>query len=120
MNTFAKLILAAVLMSAVAGCGIFRSYSDRMSDIHAGMTPGQVENVMGRPDMRSFDGNWEEWQYYAYLDDEHTSYMMIEIGFEDGKVRSMNSYRVDKPVAPPRAEGHHPSPGVHVEVHSGE
>lgn len=120
MSTFAKLILAAALISAAAGCGVFRSYSDRMSDIRAGMTPRQVENVMGRPDMRSFDGNWEEWQYYSYLDDQHSSYMMIEIGFEDGKVIRMNSYRVDKPVLPPHAEAPHPQSGIHVEVHSGE
>lgn len=122
------LFLAFVaLVAFTASCGVFRSYSSRMADIHPGMTPSEVTGVFGNPDMRGFEGDKENWKYYYYVSDDKRSYVLIEIVFVDGKVYSMDSHRVDTPYAPPGGVPHpghdrpgppHPGTGIHVELHA--
>lgn len=123
------LFLAFVaLVAFTASCGVFRSYSSRMADIHPGMTPSEVTGVFGNPDMRGFEGDKENWKYYYYVSDDKRSYVLIEIVFVDGKVYSMDSHRVDTPYAPPGGVPHpghdrpgppHPGTGIHAELHAG-
>ena len=107
MRKLVIFLASAALMAFTASCGVFRTYSARMADIHPGMTPS-------------------EWKYYYYVSDDKRSYVLIEIVFVDGRVYSMDSRRVDVPAARPgvphpghdRPEPPHPGAGVHVELHA--
>lgn len=110
MRKLSKLFAAAALLVLVAGCGALRPYRYRMADIHPGMSPEEVTSVLGNPDMRGFEGDTEEWKYYSYINDDNTSYILIHIVFIGGEVYSMDSHRVDTPVARPEL----PHPGMTV------
>ena len=124
MRKLAKLFAAAALLVLVAGCGALRPYRYRMADIQPGMSPEEVTSVLGNPDMRGFEGDTEEWKYYSYINDDNTSYILIHIVFIGGEVYSMDSHRVDTPVARPELPhpGHdrheQPRAGVDVELHA--
>ena len=126
MRKLVIFLASAALVAFTASCGVFRTYSARMADIHPGMTPSEVTGVFGNPDMRGFEGDKENWKYYYYVSDDKRSYVLIEIVFIDGKVYSMDSHRVDTPYGPPgvphpghdRPEPPHPGTGVHVELHA--
>lgn len=128
MRKLVLFLASAALVAFTASCGVFRSYSSRMADIHPGMTPSEVTGVFGNPDMRGFEGDKENWKYYYYVSDDKRSYVLIEIVFVDGKVYSMDSHRVDTPYAPPGGVPHpghdrpgppHPGTGIHAELHAG-
>lgn len=116
MRIFLKIVTAALLL-AVTSCGAFRNYSRSMSEIRTGMTQKQVRDLMGRPDMRSFEGSAEQWQYY-YDVDSGSAYILMSVNFDDGQVVSMESRRIDKPGI--RHRDARPASGVHVgvELHS--
>ena len=124
MRKLCILFAAAALLALVTGCGALRPYRYRMADIHPGMSPKEVTAVLGNPDMRGFEGNMEEWKYYSYINDDNTSYILIEIVFIDGEVYSMDSHRVDTPAARPALphsgpdKPEPPRAGVHVELHA--
>lgn len=126
MRKLVIFLASAALVALTAGCGVFRTYSARMADIHPGMTPSEVTGVFGNPDMRGFEGNTENWKYYYYVSDDKRSYVLVEIVFVDGRVYSMDSRRVDVPAARPgvphpghdRPEPPHSGAGVHVELHA--
>lgn len=113
------ILAAAVSLSA---CALLRPISDRMADIHTGMSPEQVISIMGKPNMRSFDAHTEVWEYEQYLDESGSSYIAVSIRFTDGKVSGMDSYRVDnyppRPGKPGKHDMHdrhdgHDKPGKH-------
>lgn len=107
------LFAAAVSLSA---CALLRPMSERMADIRTGMSPEQVISIMGKPDLKRFEAGREEWEYQQYIDQSHSSYIVVLVKFTHGTVSGMDSYRVDMPampIMPDRNPGGLDKPGKH-------
>lgn len=99
-----NLIFFAFLMFVVMSCGLMSNFSSStMMDIQKGMTQQEVSKLLGKPNHRSFNENSEMWEYRGYT--TATTYSVMEIVFEDGRVVEMNTFedptvRVQTPPTP--------------------
>lgn len=84
-----------------------------LDEIHPGMTYEQVSNIMGKPDYRRFNREHEEWEYRKWLSGSNA---IVIVGFEEGRVTSMDSFENPQssqtpptPVTPVVIPEQHPS-----------
>lgn len=67
-------------------------------EITPGMTSKEVMKIMGSPENRRFEGQYEEWEFRrtTYVGDSR----VILVRFIDGKVTAMESFDVQPPIQP--------------------
>lgn len=77
---------------------LYTNVTDRARDIQPNMTMDDVRNMMGKPHYRSFGQNEERWEYRTRVLD--VNYDVVSIVFNDGRVKSMESFREVHPKFP--------------------
>ena len=92
-----KVSVAAWILPAclAVSCGAPIAFNQSIAKVKAGMTPAQVENIVGTPDNRQFSGTRVGWTYQFY----HTSPQMASewydhyvVLFDHGVVYSLYNY----------------------------
>ncbi len=88
-----------VMCVLLAGCSsVFypNSYypnNNVLQQIYAGMSQDEVTKLLGNPSYRRINHGREEWEYrkwFKNLDDNKT---VIVVGFEDGKLTYLDSFK---------------------------
>jgi hypothetical protein len=87
-------------------CGTMFWSSSNAFKIHQGMTQREVISAVGKPDMRRFRSNVEEWEYVTIVDDR-----TVIIDFVDGRVSSLDSYDKSADLLPLRGHPTMVNPG---------
>ncbi|WP_294590858.1 DUF4476 domain-containing protein [uncultured Bacteroides sp.] len=64
--------------------------SDVLQDIQKGMSKQEVSKLLGEPQFRRFDRDFDEWEYSKCI--SGNGYTTIIVSFEDGKVVGMDSF----------------------------
>lgn len=84
-----KLLLLIICMVTLVSCGIMKLSRDAMMEVEKGMHKTEVVNLLGQPDYRRFDKDWEEWEY-------RNAYTVLIIRMEDDRVVGMDSFNTDE------------------------
>lgn len=94
-----------LLWMMVSSC--FTSYvsSNQVMQVQQGMSRQDVEKILGKPDLRRFDGDMEEWEFYRVSSALYGSTMRIIVHFVDGTVASMDTFDGDACPMPPPSVG---------------
>ena len=88
------MILLFALWMVVGSCFTGYVSTKQIMGIQQGMSQQAVENVLGKPDFRRFDGNMEEWEFHRYNETSITVIpSTIIIYFTNGKVVSMDTFK---------------------------
>lgn len=64
--------------------------SDVLQNIQKGMSKQEVSKLLGEPQFRRFDRDFDEWEYSKCI--SGNGYTTIIVSFEDGKVVGMDSF----------------------------
>lgn len=83
------LLISLILI--MSSCGIFSDSIDSIMKVTEGMSQQEVTSLLGKPSNRSFDGNYETWEYLFRADIPQNIRVCI-VEFESGKVRSMQTF----------------------------
>lgn len=110
MKTVRLTILWAMLAVMCSSCSVFLGINgDILNKLHKGMSKQEVSDLLGQPEFRRFDQDWEEWEFKKHLSSS-SDVTIIVVRFEDDRVISMDSfpasYRQSAPVVsvcPPEA-----------------
>lgn len=110
MKTVRLTILWAMLAVMCSSCSVFLGINgDILNKLHKGMGKQEVSELLGQPEFRRFDQDWEEWEFKKHLSSS-SDITIIVVRFEDDRVISMDSfpasYRQSAPVVsvcPPKA-----------------
>lgn len=84
-----KLLSFFLCLLFLTGCGSVMTTRNAMLQIEKGMTKREVAALLGQPDYRRFDSDWEEWEYRKVYD-------VLIIRLEDDKVVGMDSFNTDE------------------------
>jgi len=96
MKTLKRLIGLLVLFAGLSSCASLFVNKNVLMNIHNGMSQSEVSKLLGQPDYRRFNGDLEEWEYEKGIWG-NAGYTVIVVGFADGRVVNMNSFRDDTP-----------------------
>ena len=93
MKNLIQTTALAVLLSTLAGCGLYDTANQRsqlMGNLHEGMTRKEVIATLGKPEFRRFNNGIEQWEYHkTHWGGEKT---VITLDFQDDKVIALDSY----------------------------
>mgnify|MGYP001342038129 CR=1 FL=1 len=96
-------IAALAVATTLSSCAILGNGNQlqHISNIHQGQTHQEVTTIMKKePDYRRFaEDGLEQWEYHKNFD-LSGDYDVILIGFRDGRVVSMDSFRYIRPTVP--------------------
>ena len=119
-----KILFLSLFLVILSSCSILKEsmlLSDKAMRINKGMTTSEVVRAVGKPDLRSFDGDFEEWEFQQYSGASPVIDYMI-VYFENGRVVSLESFSKQKypgycppPVVAP-ASSASSGPGISIEV----
>lgn len=84
MKTMKIFLFGLLLLIGLGSCSILSITNRQMMQIKEGMTLADVKKILGTPDYRRFNGEFEEWEY-------RWSKTHI-IRFYDGEVSGMDSF----------------------------
>lgn len=93
-----KILFLSLFLVILSSCSILKEsmlLSDKAMRINKGMTTSEVVRAVGKPDLRSFDGDFEEWEFQQYIGASPVIDYMI-VYFENGRVISMESFSKQK------------------------
>lgn len=87
-------VLLVALGLAVSGCYTSHVSKNQVMNIHEGMSRQDVQNILGQPDYRRFEGSMEEWEFHR---DKGTPVVRSEpitiiVRFINQKVTGMDSF----------------------------
>jgi hypothetical protein len=87
-----NLLLAACAMTLVAACAQQAPVVTNSAQIFAGMTAGEVQQILGAPQNRQFSGREEAWQYCEtdYTGMAGDQYVLIWLS--EGRVTGLERY----------------------------
>lgn len=85
----------ALLSSLFFACGAPATFDESITAVRTGMTPAQVQDILGAPDNRQFSGTREGWTYRFYqvspqLDQAWYDHYVVL--FDNGFVYSLYNY----------------------------
>ncbi|MGL4331849.1 MAG: hypothetical protein ACRCSR_03470 [Bacteroidales bacterium] len=93
-----KILLLCFFLVILSSCSILKEtmlLSDKAMRINEGMTTSEVVKAVGKPDLRSFNDGFEEWEFQQYSGASPIIDYMI-VYFENGRVVSMESFSKQK------------------------
>lgn len=94
-------IIAVLTLGMILGsCSTYYVSNKRVMEVQEGMTRQNVENILGQPDYRRFDGGIEEWEYRRVSSVLYQTLMTIIVSFEDGRVIGMNTFNSEEKLPP--------------------
>ena len=109
-----SLLIGAFFFSS---CGTYKTTRDAIFKIEKGMSKREITNLLGNPDFRRFDHEYEQWEFVK-VDPLNGNRTVILVDFLEDRVINMDSFDSDKtsqPSAPPVAvypphnnQGHRP------------
>ncbi|MCI1648569.1 MAG: DUF4476 domain-containing protein [Bacteroides sp.] len=94
LKEITSLLLLFVLISGCAS--LLYPKKDLLMGIHKGMSQQEVQQNLGKPDYRRFNGDLEEWEYRKGIWGNEGNTIIV-IGFIDGRVVRMDSFSDDTP-----------------------
>lgn len=94
------IILFLTLGMILGSCSTYYVSNKRVMEVQEGMTRQNVENILGQPDYRRFDGGIEEWEYRRVSSVLYQTLMTIIVSFEDGRVIGMNTFNSEEKLPP--------------------
>lgn len=94
------IILFLTLGMILSSCSTYYVSNKRVMEVQEGMTRQNVENILGQPDYRRFDGGIEEWEYRRVSSVLYQTLMTIIVSFEDGRVIGMNTFNSEERLPP--------------------
>ncbi|MEO9655143.1 hypothetical protein [Marinomonas sp.] len=80
-----KLLMMCLVLWLV-GCSSLR---DKSMHLSPGLTKKETLEIVGVPELRSFKGSAEVWQYAGFVDFEHCTY--LSLWFQEGLLESLTS-----------------------------
>lgn len=99
LNRLGIFLLLSGLLWSCSSSLTFRGRQNLLSGVEAGMTKEEILKLLGEPDFRRFDGNFQEWEYRKVhaLTGEKT---IVFVNFERNRVVSVDSYDGNTPPYP--------------------
>lgn len=96
------IVLLFLLLILSSSCASYYVSGKRVMEVQKGMTQQEVRQLLGKPDYRRFEGDFEEWEFRRDKGTPLTpTPMTIIIQFVDGEVISMDTYSgYGKPALP--------------------
>lgn len=99
-----KTIIALSLITGslfFSSCGSYKASRDAILKIEKGMSKREITNLLGNPDFRRFDHEYEQWEFIK-VDPLYGTRTVILVDFLDDKVTNMDSFNGDNaaPVPP--------------------
>lgn len=79
-------LLIICLSLWLAGCSSLR---DKSMHLSPGLTKKETLEIVGVPELRSFKGSTEVWQYAGFVDFNHCTY--LNLWFQEGLLESLTS-----------------------------
>ncbi|WP_281698892.1 hypothetical protein [Hallella colorans] len=102
-NLFQHIVVTLAMVMTLSSCSILtmRDTAQVIGNLHHGQTYEEVVQVMrGKPQYRRFtEEGLEQWEYRRNMN-MAGDYDVIIIGFRDGRVISMDSFRYVAPYQP--------------------
>lgn len=91
-NISATLLLLLLILNG--SCASYYISGKRVMEVQKGMTQQEVSQLLGKPDYRRFEGNFEEWEFRRdKVTPPITSIpMTIIVQFMNNEVISMDTY----------------------------
>lgn len=93
-------ILFLMLGMILSSCSTYYVSNKQVMEVQEGMTRQNVENILGEPDYRRFDGGIEEWEYRRVSSVLYQTLMTIIVSFEEGRVVGMNTFNTEERLPP--------------------
>lgn len=103
-----KTLIAFLLIGGslfFSSCGSYKASRDAILKIEKGMSKREITNLLGNPDYRRFDHEYEQWEFIK-VDPLYGTRTIILVDFLDDKVTNMDSFNggdVTQTPAPPVA-----------------
>ncbi len=93
-----QIVSLLALCASLASCSTtYVVKRDILADVQPGMTQEEVRKTFGKPDYRRFGHGLEEWEYNKWISGSEG---VIVVGFENGKVVSMDSFQKPQTAVP--------------------
>ena len=93
-----QIVSLLALCASLASCSTtYVVKRDILADVQPGMTQEEVRKTFGKPDYRRFGRGLEEWEYNKWISGSEG---VIVVGFENGKVVSMDSFQKPQTAVP--------------------
>lgn len=97
-------VKAIIALSVIIGtcffssCGTYKTTREAILKIENGMSKREITNLLGSPDYRRFDHEYEQWEFIKI--DPIYGQTVVLIDFVDGRVTNMDSFSGDAAPTP--------------------
>lgn len=88
-----KTLIAVLLIGGslfFSSCGSYKASRDAILKIEKGMSKREITNLLGNPDYRRFDHEYEQWEFIK-VDPLYGTRTIILVDFLDDRVTNMDS-----------------------------
>lgn len=96
MRSIMKILkyLMVLLVLSLWGC---KTSAINTQNIQKGMTSDEIISLLGKPELKRFGSDYEQWEYVRSVFSSVNRYKHVVLDFEDGKIVNLDSYFVDVP-----------------------